>query len=566
MIKKQELLAASILASIMLPAAAFGQLTINTDQIQPGVIDRQIEEIDIPENMRLDAEVPPPLEDAPRLADVADGDKIVANLSAVKFSGAHMIDNATLQAVASPYVGHPITKAELAQLKFDVTSAFYDRGFILVKVVTPPQDLSDGILEISVYEAKVGNIHVEDRQKLLQPYVVRGITSQVNQGSVFDERSVESMISDINDLKDIEATLSLQPGQEFSTTDLNVEIRDANESVNRFTLDNYGSSLTGKGIAAVHLEKSNLFNLGETFGLNLRGSNGDLWSIGTRAEAPIGFRNVIAEFSYLHSQNNIGDRLAALDAEGETDRLGLALSSKVINTRNVKVTVRGGVEGRLHESFLSNTTDTKDDIRQFYVESTYLQRGVSSVWYASGRITRGVDSLGANKEGDVSATRITADPEAWHFEPVLFANIRPVDDGTLKLLLTGQYSTNVVLSSDLFVLGGYGSVRGFEPAQESGESGYQFSAQYDHELPYTSNSVWRMRAGPFVEGGAVYNRIPGSVEDTHLYSAGLGFEAVGDLVPAGETKFRIDWARTLGSYDSAEVDSNTVYFGLSQNF
>jgi hemolysin activation/secretion protein len=141
-----------------------------------------------------------------------------------------------------------------------------------------------------------------------------------------------------------------------------------------------------------------------------------------------------------------------------------------------------------------------------------------------------------------------------------------LENGTLKLLATGQITDHTLLSSDLFVLGGMGSVRGFEPAQETGENGYQFTVEYLHELPFDSNSVWKMRAGPFIDGGAVYNRVAGSVEDTHLYSTGITFEATGNLVPQGNTKFRLDWAKPLGDYDSAEVEGQTFYASLTQFF
>lgn len=549
-------------AGVMLPGVVMGQESGRL----PGVIDRPVPQVEVPKNVSLDAPQGKPLKEPPTVGEVENGEQVVATLQRVEFQGVTVLSDKKLQKIIAPYLGRPITKADLAQLKFDVTSAFYDRGYILVKVVTPPQDLSDGVLEVDVYEAKVGNIVVDDERGMLRPELVHGLTGRVHSGTVFQEKNVESMISDVNDLKNVEASLNLQPGKDFGTTDLHVAVREAEEDVNRFTLDNYGAKLTGQAVAGMHLEKSNLLHWGETFSADLRGSNGDLWSLGGGAEVPTSLRNVTFESHYLHSENNIGDRLKFLDAEGETDRADIGLSSKIINTRNVKATVRGGFEWRQHESRRQKLLETRDDIRQLFAESSYLQRGINTVWYASGRVSRGVEIMGANHKGDPLASRAFGDPQAWRFEPVFLVNWRPMPDGTLKALATGQYSTNTLLSSDLFILGGYGSVRGFEPAQEAGENGYQFSVQYDHDLPYTTNSIWRMSAGPFVDGGAVYNRLPGQVEDTHLYSAGIGFQATGDLVPAGETKFRLDWAHPIGSYDSQEVSSNTFYFGMAQDF
>lgn len=558
---KNKLLATTLLTAFVFPVYAFGQDV----QRLPGVIDRPVPQVGIPASQSLDSAPGKPLQARPTAADVDDNTQVVPTLKAVNFTGNTVIGNSTLQKVVAHYLNKPLTKADLSQLKFEVTSAFYDRGYILVKAVTPPQDLTDGVLDVNIYEARVGNIVVENNG-VVRPEITNGITKRVHKGDVVRERNIESMVSDIDDLQNVDATLALQPGSEFSTTDLNIALRKSEEDVNYVSLDNYGSELTGVGVATLHVEKSNLLHLGETFGATVRASNADFYSGEVSAAIPTGLYNTIFETSYLHSENDIGGRLAPLDASGTTDRLSLALSSKVINTRNDKVTVRGGFEARKHESELSHVLETKDDIRQLFVEGSYLHRAIASVWYASARLSRGIDVFGANEKGDPLASRARGEPEAFRLEPVLYANIRPVQNGTIKLLATGQIADHTLLSSDLFILGGQGSVRGFEPAQETGEDGYQFTVEYNHELPFTSNSVWKMRAGPFVDGGAVYNRVAGSVEDTHLYSAGLTFEAVGDLVPQGNTKIQLDLAHTLGDYDSVEVEGNTFYASLTQFF
>jgi hemolysin activation/secretion protein len=557
----RKLLGTSILSGLVIvPGVAYGQA-----QIQAGVIDRPAPKVEAPAERVAKSAPGKPLQDAPQPGESSDNTEVVSNLKGVKFTGNTVIGNDQLQAIAAPYIGKPLTKAGLAQLKFEVTSAFYDRGYILVKTVTPPQDLSDGVLDVNIYEARVGAVNVEDNG-VVRPHVTNGIAKRVHKGDVIRERNIESMVSDMNDLQNVEATLALQPGHEFGTTDLNVSLRDAKEDVNYVSIDNYGSELTGRGVGTLHLEKSNLLHMGETFGATLRATNEDFYSGEATAVVPTGFYNTQFEASYLYSNYDVVGRLKALDASGETQRAIFALSSKLINTRNDKVTVRGGTEIRRHKTELSNVTDSVDDIRQLFVESSYLHRAIASVWYASAKLSRGFDVFGATDKGDPLASRALGDPEAFRLEPVLYANIRPIENGTIKLLATGQIADHTLLSSDLFVLGGMGSVRGFEPAQETGENGYQFTVEYNHELPIPDNSVWKLRAGPFVDGGAVYNRVAGSSVDSHLLSAGLTFEAVGDLIPQGNTKLRLDWAHPIGDYDSPEVDDNTFYAGLTQYF
>ena len=89
-----------------------------------------------------------------------------------------------------------ITRGDLAKLKFDVQRLYYDRGYILVRVVTPPQNLADGTLDIVVYEAVIGDIKVAN-DNVLRDSVVEALTDSIKPRSVFHERSVESMVNDL---------------------------------------------------------------------------------------------------------------------------------------------------------------------------------------------------------------------------------------------------------------------------------------------------------------------------------------------------------------------------------
>ena len=136
------------------------------------------------------------------------------------------------------------------------------------------------------------------------------------------------------------------------------------------------------------------------------------------------------------------------------------------------------------------------------------------------------------------------------------------------MLVTGQIASNRTLSSDLFSLGGYGSVRGFLPAETTGQAGVQFSVEYSHTVwsGEWQGAELKAAVGPFVDGGHVWNRAEAAVQDNTLIAAGLGAEVETGASTVGVTKLRFDWAHTLGGYESPEVDNNTFYLRLSQTF
>ena len=553
---------------VLLLAAGVSVGAINANaQVErfPGLIDKRTPDVEIPRSHSLDKPKGKPFEETPVLKNVKSANKVIAKLKSVSFEGNTVIKDNVLQDIVEPYIGKKLTKGDLAALKFDVKKAFYDKGYILVRVVTKPQKFSSGNLKVNIYEAKIGEVVIEEN-KLLNNSLAKRLASRAESGEILDEVNLESTISDLNDLYGVGASVNLRPGKAFSTTDLNVSLKAAKEDTNNITVDNYGSDLTGRIVTSAYLEKSNFFNIGEKFNLSLQRSEEDLWGVAVGAVTPIGIKNIKLETSYLHSKNEISGRLEGLKASGETDAYNISFSSKLINTRKKQTVFRVGYEERVHESFLSDVRDTKDHLRKLYVESSFLYRGDNSVFFTSAKLSKGLDIFEASEKGDITASRSTGDPQAWIFEPVLLVNSKPFsDEGTVKALVRGQLASNTLLSSDLMSVGGYGNIRGFDVAQEAAEAGYSFSLEYNHELPIASDD-YEVKMGPFVDGGALYNRVQGSLEDNHFYSVGLGLEARAKIIPTGDTILRLDWGHPVGNYNSNQVSSDTFYISLKQEF
>ncbi len=534
--------------------------------IQPGVIDRP--PVDVPRELeRLPTA---PLRKEPVLERPAKPDEIVATVSRVVFSGITVLDEESIQAAATPYLDRPLSRADIAQLKFDVTKLYYDKGYILARVITPPQDLSTGELKVVVYEARIGELKIRS-EDALRPWLVEALSSRVKEGAVFREQTAESMVNDFNDLGNVSAVLNLQPGKEVGTSDMVLVIEPVEEDEQIVSFDNYNSELIGERSADISLTKSNLLRMGETVGVNLDVTEDRSWSGEVRLGAPVGWRNLRLDLRYFRSKIDIGGELAILDSSGESEIFGAALSSALINMRRQKLMVGGGFEARTHESFLFGEPLSRDDIRRAFLDGSYLLRLPNSTLYGSLRLSKGLDVFGASDERDVDISRfdVGADSEAWRLEPLLFAYYQATIDDSVRAIITGQLASTTLLSSDLFSIGGYGSVRGFEPGQATGEAGVQFSVEYNHRFAIDDIPWVTVQAGPFFDGGAVFNRLSSEVtgvQDDRLFSVGIGLELTFAALPVGESRLRLDWAFPVGHYKLDELESSSFFFRFSQLF
>lgn len=530
-------------------------------QVLPGVVDRP--PVELPPLLSGE-EVGIPVEE-PQLVQPTAPATVVATLKRIEFGGTLLLGEKVLQDAAAPYLNRPVTGNDIAQMKYELTSLYFRKGYVLVKVTTPPQDLSDGVMEILVIAGRIGQINVDN--DVLHEDIANSRIGAIGSGDVFNERNVETALQDINGLTNIRSSVNLRPGQETGTTDLDLLIRrsETDEDVQVFSIDNYGSKFTGRTVARLSLQKSNLMGIGESLGLTGRKSNDDFWSLQGEAMFPLPVHNLQLELDYLRSDNSIGDIFAALDSSGESEVVQAALSSAVINQRQRKLVLRGGIERGEYDSFLAGVPDTSDTISRLFAETSFSLRKSRLVSFLSLRASKGVGLFGADDRGESDATRQAGDPRAWTIESLLYANARLADRDYVSLVLQGQYSDATLLSSDLFTVGGYGSVRGYEPAQSTGDSGASLNVDLYRQFDIT-DSRWYVQAGPFVDWGYVHNRVPGSTQENNISSTGLGAEVnyrhSGKLI----SKLRLDWAHPLVHKSLPEVDKNTFYARFTQLF
>src|SRR5687768_5906720 len=138
-VNKKHLLVSCVMATALMPVSyAFAQV-----ERLPGVIDRSAPEVELPRGGQ-EGEA---LEGRPDLTRKPGANEKVAKIDRFEFSGQSVLSEEELQAIVAPYAGKMLTKGDLETLKYEIVKAHYERGYILVRAVTPPQDVSKGVMK-----------------------------------------------------------------------------------------------------------------------------------------------------------------------------------------------------------------------------------------------------------------------------------------------------------------------------------------------------------------------------------------------------------------------------------
>jgi hemolysin activation/secretion protein len=85
--------------------------------------------------------------------------------------GSTVFSEAALQAAVAPFVGRPLTLAELLQARTAITQLYIDGGYLSSGAFIPPQVPEDGVVRIEVIEGRLSEIQVQGNTRLNPNYV-----------------------------------------------------------------------------------------------------------------------------------------------------------------------------------------------------------------------------------------------------------------------------------------------------------------------------------------------------------------------------------------------------------
>ena len=267
---------------------------------------------------------------------------------------------------------------------------------------------------------------------------------------------------------------------------------------------------------------------------------------------PIDYNGTKLGLNYANSIYKAGEEYTILDIHGKAHVAGIYLTHPIIKTRKDTLDIRFGFDYKDVYDYMLNNLRSEDNIRVFNLGITYdltdnIQgRNIINLTYHQG--VRNL--LGGNEKTDPYASRLNADGAFAKYTADVIRVQKLPGYNHLMLKASGQLSEDALFVAEQFYIGGAGSVRGFRPSSQSGDSGYLGSAELHLSPIYPETKIGNQDSGQklgdtiklvlFADHGGVYknNRQPGENKDDYLTSIGAGIR----LYYSKNFSFRLDWA------------------------
>ena len=432
----------------------------------------------------------------------------------IEFSPSEILSREELESIAKDYRGRELTLNELQQLTERVNALYRAKKVVTAAAIIPPQEVSKGVVRVRLIEGRVGRIKLKGNESTQDSFITERL--RLRPTDLVDLDRLEDAMLRFNRTHDIQLRATLAPGAEFATTDLEVETTEPPRHELRLQLDNSGSPTTGRWRKTASYLNRSLFGYRDDLYVS------DTEAVGQSSQAlsfgvPVNTWGGRLSMAYNHDRTAIKrGPMRTLNITGRAEGAGLTLRQPTWVSGNAQLDVIAGVRKRYSKNWIDSVFLRRVDVRDRSIGLELQAFDDRNFWLANY----------VRYFTEATITRPTS---------------MTIDRGTLRynrdlgggLSFRGSYTWQSsgeknLPSSELFMIGGESSVRGYSVGAFAGDTGGTLNLELHHPVGKWSLGGHELAMTGFLfldHGYVVPFRPPGSVLPAKERLTGAGWGA-----------------------------------------
>ncbi|WP_315785408.1 MULTISPECIES: ShlB/FhaC/HecB family hemolysin secretion/activation protein [unclassified Bradyrhizobium] len=506
---------------------------------QPSFDPRQTERV-FDEQSRP-AQPAPPRPRAPQFeTQKSAGDrKPLFTLRGVTLTGASALPADQLAAAYQPYLGKPVSQADLADIAAAVSDQYRAAGFHLSRAIVPAQDISGGRVRIQVIEGSITDVSLKGEGA--EEFGIRPMLAPVLAEHPSRLATLERQLLLINSRGGIRLADSALEEIGGTTGRFRLVLDLKTWHVYGFAgVDNLGSSTVGPWQSYATAAFNSYLLPGDTLTANLSTTPGDPRQLAfgrLSYDVPVGIDGAHIGASALYSEVRPGDRRRLFNDNTVTETFELRSGIAPVQSQRATLNLT------LAAAF-SNVTERdvfgiwyRDRIRTLTLTADYRWKDdVGGDNYLTLAYRQGLNAFGATAADDPLASRNGASP-SFSVVNGWFARYQTLSEAwSLKIAGAGQLASGRLYNSQQFYLGGLSYGRGYGSAEISGDNGVAgtFEVRFEQKPDLAYLKSYQLYS--FFDAGLAWNDGFRPSDGVALTSAGAGVRFT----------FPNDWRADLG--------------------
>ncbi|NEO26376.1 MAG: ShlB/FhaC/HecB family hemolysin secretion/activation protein, partial [Kamptonema sp. SIO4C4] len=490
-------------------------------------------------------ETPTPERPARELPQPSLGD---IQVNTITITGSSLFTQEDFDALIQPYLGEQVSEDSLQRLADSITEQYLEQGYITSRAVVQERSLPTGDIQIAVLEGGIEAIEIQGTERLNQDYIrdriQLGTQTPLNTGKLEDQLRLLRT----NPLIDnIEA--SLRSGTQANQSILVVRVTEARAFRASFSADNYSPPSVGSERLNFTVGHLNATGVGDSFFASYRRTaQGGSDTYDLSYSRPFNPMDGTLQLRTSFNRNNvITDDFSFLDIRGDSTLYELSFRQPVIKTPREELAFSLGFTYQTGQTrtFLGPTPfgqgpeeDGTTTTTVLKLGQEYIRRDPRGAWALRSQFSVGLDLFDATINPDPI-------PDSRFFSWLgQVQRVQILNENNFLILSADlQLSTDPLLPSQQFVVGGGQSVRGYRQNARFGDNGLRFSAEDRLTLVRDEAGNPQFILAPFFDLGWVWNSNNPNTLPDQTFIAGMGLGAIWEVMP-GFT-LRVDYGYPL---------------------
>lgn len=474
-----------------------------------------------------------------------------------------------VQAAVAPFTGADKDFADIQRALEALEQSYRDRGYGVVRVLLPEQDISKGVVQFRVVQPRVGRVVVEGNKHFDDENVRRSLPT-VKEGETPNSAAIARNLQLLGEHPIKQTNVLLRAGAKEGEVDVNVKIEDDKPWRAFFTLDNTGTSETGYYRAGIGYQNTNLFNRDHTLTAQYitsptYPSRVEIYGVGYRI--PFYDLNSSLDLIAGYSDVDSGTVQGLFNVSG-AGTIGIARWNYVLpRWGELEQKLIFGLDYRQFDNNVQfGNQSLVPDITIHPVSLTYsgLRRYAASE--ISFYVSPSTNIPGGNDGGSAAfeASRPGATENYTIFRGGFNFVTQFENQWQGRIGANGQYTKDLLVSGEQYGIGGPDTVRGYILREVASDRGYSiqnevYTPDVARALEATDNL--RLRFLAFYDYGSVTQNdpLPGEISHVVLASAGAGLR----LSYSKSLSLRFDVANILKPTPNREEGSWRVSAALA---
>ena len=434
--------------------------------------------------------------------------------------------------IVKPYTGKNKDFADIQRALEALEQGFRDRGYGVVQVLLPEQDITRGVVRFHVLQPKVGRVVIEGNTHFDAANIRHSLPS-VKEGETPNSKDIARNLQITAEHPVKQTNVLLKSGASDEQVDVNIKVTDDKPWRGFLILDNTGTTDTGNYRLGIGFQHSNVFNSDHVFTAQYVTSPTELDQVsvyGVGYRIPFYGLNSSLDLIAGYSDVDSGTVQGLFNVSGQGTIGSARWNYYLPKSADYEHRVAFGLDYRAFENqVLLEGESIVPDVTVHPASLTYsgLWRGTASElsFYASG-----AKNIPGGKNGDdaafqASRSGASADYSVFRYG---FNFVRQFQsEWQTRLGFSGQYTREPLVSGEQFGIGGPDSVRGYDLRELADDRG--MAAQLELYTPDFARNVglsdsYKLRLLGFFDYGSVsrVDPLPDETADAFIKSAGMG--------------------------------------------